>query len=67
MSDESVSLCDTKIASLEESILKCEVQLQKAKRQCDSLSATAAAGHHDKVPQVFYHDKVPQVFFSFFG
>ena len=52
MSEDAVALIDAKISSLEEAILKCEVQLQKAKRQCDALPATAVAAHHDKHPQV---------------
>ena len=52
MSEEAVALVDAKILSLEEAILKCEVQLQKAKRQCDALPAAAVAAHHDKHPQV---------------
>jgi hypothetical protein len=52
MSDESLAQNDAKIALLEEAILKCEVQLQKAKRQCDALPAAAVAAHYDKHPQV---------------
>jgi hypothetical protein len=52
MSDDAVALVDAKILSLEEAILKCEVQLQKAKRQCDALPAAAVTAHHDKHPQV---------------
>jgi len=52
MSDEALTRSDSKIASLEEAILKCEVQLQKAKRQCDALPASALAVHSDKHPQV---------------
>ena len=52
MSEDAVSLVDIKIASLEEAILKCEVQYQKVKRQCESSAAVAASAHGDKHPQV---------------
>jgi hypothetical protein len=53
MSDECLAQNDAKVALLEEAILKCEVQLQKAKRQCDALPAAAVAAHYDKHPQVY--------------
>ena len=53
MSEDALALNDARIALLEEAILKCEVQLQKAKRQCDALPATAVIAHYDKHPQVF--------------
>jgi hypothetical protein len=52
MSEDAVSLVDIKIASLEEAILKCEVQYQKVKRQCESSAAVTAAAHVDQHPQV---------------
>jgi hypothetical protein len=52
MSEEALANIDAKIASLEEAILKCEVQLQKAKRQCETPAAGAVAAHHESYPQV---------------
>jgi hypothetical protein len=52
MSEDALKRNDDQIASLEEAILKCEVQLQKAKRQCDALSASVVGAHSDKHPQV---------------
>ena len=53
MSEDALALSDARTALLEEAILKCEVQLQKAKRQCDALPSAAVIAHYDKHPQVF--------------
>jgi hypothetical protein len=53
MSDDAVSLVDAKIASLEEVILKCEVQYQKVKRQCESSAACAVGDKHPQVLAFF--------------
>ena len=53
MSEDTLASVDVKIALLEEAILKCEVQLQKAKRQCEAPPSVAVAARHESHPQVF--------------
>jgi hypothetical protein len=50
MNDDALANVDAKIASLEEAILKCEVQLQKAKRQCEASAAVDV--QHTSLSQV---------------